>query len=612
MTFTLNKSIAVSNRKHYYRSSEALIFVKWKFHKFNLLLAILLSPSLGISQSGPAGVGTASTNKVWLDASFLTGLSNGAKVTTWLDRSGNSWNAFQNTSANRPTYIANQLNGQPVIRFDRTTAGQFLSITSQGIGTVMSNSSTLFAVAKANAGGTNSDRGQWQSIFGAVNSYSGILVQGFPTATNFYIDGWVGNSTRDLVVRGPLVQGEWHIATRAPVENANGTTMIGYVDGTFAGSVSSDLQMTNHNNLIRLGASATSGTHQYLLHGEIAEIILFNVNLNDTERTLVHNYLSAKYGLPIDGDYYQFNHLSYIKDVQGIGTTDGSSDKHAFAGSGKGLIISELNNTLDSPNEFLIAGHNSINNGSISTNVPPGENNRWQREWYIEKTGSVDAKLSFDFSQAGIALPPDVQSEIASYKLLYRSNPSANFSVVKKSNSIVEPILENGDQLAFYLADAMLTNGYYTVGYTPTLIWTGAFNDQWNNPMNWSLNRVPTDTDYVNITSCTTCPTLSQTTTIGGLKLTSGAKLDLKQNTLVVLGASSFDQATITSADGALRSMDVLEFRNSSTLGPLTIQKTGGIDNYCHGGNTFSQSLTISNLSNRVFAMSAIEENTIK
>ena len=73
-------------------------------------------------------------NKVWLDASFLTGLTNGTRITSWTDRSGNAWNANQSSAVKRPTYFVNGLNGQPVIRFDRTTGPQYLDLTSSGIG----------------------------------------------------------------------------------------------------------------------------------------------------------------------------------------------------------------------------------------------------------------------------------------------------------------------------------------------------------------------------------------------------------------------------------------------------------------------------------------------
>lgn len=52
-----------------------------------------------------------------LDSRFITGLSDGDPVSTWIDRSGRGNNITQ-TSTARPTYKIAQQSGQPVIRFD--------------------------------------------------------------------------------------------------------------------------------------------------------------------------------------------------------------------------------------------------------------------------------------------------------------------------------------------------------------------------------------------------------------------------------------------------------------------------------------------------------------
>ena len=415
-----------------------------KFHFKSSVLKLLTAITIifleqvtALAQTGPAGVGNASSNKVWLDASFLTGLANGSRIGNWTDRSGNAWNAVQSTTARRPTYLVGQLNGQPVVRFDRTNGLQFLDITSTGIGTVMSNSSTLYAVTKANSGGINEDKGQWQSIFGAIDSYAGILFLGFPTTTRLYFDNWVGNPpVQDLVVAPYINQGQWYIATRMPKKLSTGTTLTAYVNGAAAGSVSSNLQMKNYNNLVRMGACNTSGIYQYPLNGDIAEIILFNFNLNDAQRIIVDNYLSAKYNQLIDNDYYSGNDSNYIKDVQGIGTTDGSAYKHNAAGNGRGLLIAELNNTLNATNEFLLSGHATASNALVSTDLPLGEESHWQRVWYLEKTGSIDAKLSFDFSQAGLVPEENINNNVSSYKLLYRASSTETFTIVKIGNDV--------------------------------------------------------------------------------------------------------------------------------------------------------------------------------
>ena len=54
---------------------------------------------------------------VWFKADAITGLSNGAKVGTWNDSSGNNNPATNAASARQPAYVAAAINGLPGVRF---------------------------------------------------------------------------------------------------------------------------------------------------------------------------------------------------------------------------------------------------------------------------------------------------------------------------------------------------------------------------------------------------------------------------------------------------------------------------------------------------------------
>ena len=591
--------------------------------KFYVVRSLVLSfafalPLIGIidghAQTGPAGVGNTNSNKIWLDASYINGLANGARVSSWTDRSGNVWNANQATAAKRPTYLTNQLNGLPVVRFNRTNGPQYLDISNTGLGPVMSNNYTLYAVVKANSGAVDNAGDQWQSVFGNIDWYSGILIQGFPNAADLWFTTWVSSTnppSTSITVTEPVQQGQWSIATSMPKETVSGTELSAYKNGVFAGSSSSPLQMRNFQNLVRIGGCLTSGIHQYLLNGDIAEIIFFSFYLNDAQRIIVDNYLSAKYNQVVNNDFYLGNDASYTRDVQGIGTTDGTTNKHSLAGNGRGLQLAEINNTLNGSNEFLLAGHAMTTNSIVTTDLPLGGQNRWQRVWYLEKTGNVDANLSFDFSQATLTVPVNLGSDVSNYKLLYRSSPSGNFTVVKSGNDVLTPVLENSDQLRFSVPDAQLSNGYYTLGYMPGLVWTGAVNEAWNQAGNWNLNRVPLPEDHVIINSCTTCPVLNQSVFIAGLKMTSGGKLNVENYTVSIAEASHVTSAEIISNSGMLKARDFDEIKSSTFTGSVTLEKTGGGNNRCFGGNTFSPELKISNLSNHDFQLATQADNVI-
>src|SRR5688572_21294727 len=93
------------------------------------LVSIVLFCPLLSAQTGPAGVGTSSTNVLWLDASYGITLTASA-VSGWADRSGNGINAAQVTAVQRPLLLANATNGHPAVHFDNDTVNyDFLRVT---------------------------------------------------------------------------------------------------------------------------------------------------------------------------------------------------------------------------------------------------------------------------------------------------------------------------------------------------------------------------------------------------------------------------------------------------------------------------------------------------
>jgi hypothetical protein len=139
-------------------------------------------------------------------------------------------------------------------------------------------------------------------------------------------------------------------------ETLDGSHIRGAFDGTPAVASSSPLQLQDRqDDILRLGQGHASYPYAHPFNGDIAEIILYNTALNDAQRIIVENYLSAKYNLPIANDYYTAHAPAYTQDVQGIGTTDGTvANKHAQVGNGKGLLLSEVNGSLNGENEFLL------------------------------------------------------------------------------------------------------------------------------------------------------------------------------------------------------------------------------------------------------------------
>ncbi|MCS7210643.1 MAG: T9SS type A sorting domain-containing protein, partial [Chloroherpetonaceae bacterium] len=195
----------------------------------------------------------------------------------------------------------------------------------------------------------------------------------------------------------------------------------------------------------------------YAFPGDIAEVIFYNQALNSAQRIIVENYLSAKYNITISNDRYTGNDAAYVNSVQGIGrASDGSV--HIAANRGEGLNLVELSNSLNN-GEFLLSGHNGVPAVPLATtDLPSGVTHRWSRIWYLDKTGNIDARLTFDFGDANAGVLPGVA---ANYRLLYRAGTSGAFSTVTTLTTSVQ-----GDQVIFDVADANLNDGYYTIGTT--------------------------------------------------------------------------------------------------------------------------------------------------
>jgi hypothetical protein len=124
-------------------------------------------------------------------------------------------------------------------------------------------------------------------------------------------------------------------------------------------------------------------------------------------------------------------------------------------------VLEERNSSLNATNEFLLAGHNGVDATPISTaDLPSGVQQRWSRIWYLDKTGTIDARVAFDFSDANVPIIPGIA---ANYRLLYRAGTSGTFSEV---TIVGTPFIQNTDQVAFDVDDANLQDGYYTLGTT--------------------------------------------------------------------------------------------------------------------------------------------------
>lgn len=222
---------------------------------------------------------------------------------------------------------------------------------------------------------------------------------------------------------------------------------------------------------------------------------------------------------------------------------------------------------------------------------------------YIYENGNRRAEVGKYSPIHPTYLPTDIfRVERIGNSVYYKKNGSVFYTSAIPSNG---PLYVD---CSFNMSRAAVVIHAYTFG----IVWTGAVNENWNEPANWNLNRVPALGDQVIINSCTTCPTLQENASIGALQLTTGSSLNLSNHDLTVATVSSLNASELQSEKGKISSRDFMEIKNSQFNGSVVLEKTGGTLNTCYGGNKFSPEVKIINSSANEWEVAGQVENLIK
>jgi hypothetical protein len=349
--------------------------------------------------TGPAGVGNLTTNKLWLMANQgtfsdagVTPTTNLATVRQWNDQSGNNNNALQNTAGNRPIYRTGQDNNLPAIQFTGD-----LFIDGPALGIPGTGGFTYLMVFK-----------DTQTGLGAINDGSGQFILDRTTATNELISlkpvtgsfyafqkrdnggGGLGGAISTTAIN---TNSKWIEMVRN-----RGTNYRLYYNGVQENSIAdADGNLTPPTP--RIGRHATTANGG--LRGFINEFFIYSSVLNNAQRILINNYVAAKYALTLSvDDVYTMDtpaNGNFDYNVAGIGqASDGSNHKDA---KGSGVVRMWNPNGLAN-GEFLIWGHNSLNLSGGNTDVDGVIiQERISRVWRVSEVGDVGTvSISVDLS----------------------------------------------------------------------------------------------------------------------------------------------------------------------------------------------------------------------
>ncbi len=439
-----------------------------------IFLALLgLTASVSFGQSGPGGVGTSATNKVWLDAHSMS-FPDGSPVGSMLDLSGNGANFVQGASLRQPTYNATGISGIPSISFD----GINDVLVSGAMAALNSANMTYFMVYDRTT--LTSDMLINMNYLSGPTKYRTYMNSGAAFVLSAQYSPSI-NWVRYTDPAGASFMSAHYTPTNLQTYN-QGTLMM---TKTATNSVP-----TGHQN-ITLGNKSSIGTGTYVYTGEISEVIIYNTTLNPLQRIMVENYLGAKYAMTIPVDHYAFEGTHRFGLI-GLGD-DGTNTQTEAQGAG----ILELSDAAAlGSGEFFLVAHTDFptteyNLVDLPVSLPDYQ--RLERTWRVDETGEVGTTtLTFHITGADDFAVPD------SYRLLVD-----NDGVFTDATVVAGTYDAITSTVTF---DVNLADGdYFTLAGILEIQFIHSITDGlWSEPTTWDCTCIPNASDHVFIDPATT------------------------------------------------------------------------------------------------------------
>jgi hypothetical protein len=256
--------------------------------------------------------------KSWYKADNGAIVSSGS-VTTWKDVSGSGSDASQSTSTAQPTYNSSAINGLPAVVFNGTS--DYLNMPA-GFSNFASGLS-IFLVTKP----TTWAYGQRVFAFGNTNtSGSNCLVLEEPTNTSLSFDQFdSGGNVASVVSNSAVTLGSYQLYEITH-------------DGTSTGTMYADAVQIAKNTAM-YSTSSINPNYNYLgcaigvngfFAGEVAEVLIYNRLLTNSERLGVEEYLSGRYGFPPLPPSISPSYAAFASGPQSVTITDAMSAANFF------------------------------------------------------------------------------------------------------------------------------------------------------------------------------------------------------------------------------------------------------------------------------------------
>lgn len=232
---------------------------------------------------GGGGPGSVPTGNLilHLEADDLSAtLSDGDRVSTWVDRSAAGNDATQATSANQPLYKTGIVNGHDVVRFDSPTRAEWLDLPNLFSGATAGEG---FIVVKVDTDppGNGAYTGLW--AMGSTGTFSSH----YPWTDGIIYEAF-GAANRKTTVNPTPSLADWRVYN---VSSA-ASDWKSRLDGTQIHSTASNTVV--FTTVPYIGRSADVA---YCLDGDIAAVLLYDTVLSSGNRDSLETYLGDRFGI---------------------------------------------------------------------------------------------------------------------------------------------------------------------------------------------------------------------------------------------------------------------------------------------------------------------------
>lgn len=220
----------------------------------------------------PIDPSTIAGLSAWFDASSITGLTDGAAVSSWTDKSVTNVPLTQATPASQPTYVANALNGKAVVAFNGAQ-----NMKTALWAAPLAQPFTMFLVVKLDMA----------YLFDGLSSASRVYLRN-SSATPGGGGLYYFNSGATLSSYPVNADANYHLFTLRA--NAAGGIKI---DGT---TVTGDPSSPTPQSLngLTLGSLYSNGSYAT---ARVGEILIYNSDISPYNAAQIEYYLKSKWGV---------------------------------------------------------------------------------------------------------------------------------------------------------------------------------------------------------------------------------------------------------------------------------------------------------------------------